>query len=107
MTISKAVGWILYAGLIWYAVGGFFGIRKAAKSGESITKMGLFLWVWSLASILFFGINDTPKFHLVWVIPFGVALSFSAAGMSIGGAVGYLTQLLFRPRSLRSQRKSD
>ena len=98
MTVGEIFGWILYVVVILYAISGLIFIWGAARSRGSVTQMSLFLWAFSLACILIFGLTDIHKLHLLWVVPVGYFLSFTPLGRAIGRIVGYLTAFVFSPR---------
>lgn len=95
MTITQIFGWFLYTLVILYAISGLIYIWGAARSRGSASQMSLFLWGFSIGCALLFGLTDIPKLHLLWVLPAGFFLSFTALGRVIGQAVGYATVIAF------------
>lgn len=96
MTITEIFGWFLYALVILYAISGLIYIWDAARSRGSVSQMSLFLWGFSIGCALLFGLTDTHKIHLLWVISVGFFLSFTMLGRAIGQAIGYATAVAFR-----------
>ena len=93
--LGQLIGWILYILLALYAASGFVYIVSAIRRQGSVTRPGLFQWTIAVASLVFLGITDLHKLHLIWVIPVGLFLSFTPIGMAVGTAVGQFMGAIF------------
>jgi len=88
-------GWALYVAVVLYAILGLIYIWRAARSGGSVTQMGLFQWVMSVTSVIVFGITEVHKLHILWVVPVSFILSFTPIGRAIGTIVGLVMAVIF------------
>lgn len=93
--LLSVVGWIVYGGVVLYAFSGLLFIFRAARTGGTITQMGLFQGALAVPCAVAFGVADWNKLHLLWVVPVGFLASFTPLGRGIGHMVGLITALVF------------
>jgi len=96
--LGTIVGWILYILLALYAASGFVYIINAIRRHGSVTRPGLSQWTVAVVCLVFFGITEFHRLHLLWVIPVGLFLSFTPIGMAIGTAVGQFMGATFESK---------
>jgi len=96
--LGTIVGWILYILLALYAASGFVYIINTIRRHGSVTRPGLFQWTVAVVWLVFLGITDFHKLHLLWGVPVGLFLSFTPIGMAVGTAVGQFMGAIFESK---------
>ena len=86
--LGSIVGWVLYLLTVLFALSGLLSVSKAARTGGSITHMGLFQMGLAVVCALVFGFTDLNKLHLLWITPVGFVISFTPIGRALGYLIG-------------------
>ena len=94
------LGWAVYSGLALYAISGLASMYLVVRKGETVTQMGIFLWVIAIVCLIAFALNEWSKLHLLWIIPVGYVVSFTPVGRGIGNLVGFIIVFLFGRRQI-------